>query len=223
MIELTSALTLAGVALVLGLVAGLVVGWMIHRQPQTRQPATEPGLEEMIRVWRETRSGALKIEMDGFRLQSAAEMSAPQRTRLRQAVTALREWLGEIGREQPVAATLRPAAARPANAAPAAVAPIEPQTNKISRNPVDIFARALQPAPKPLDEAPGMIAQIDAILQTRLERNPLQGRAIRLTEGADRGLVVWVGLDSYPGIDAVPDLAIRQLIKDCVAEWEQTN
>jgi hypothetical protein len=233
MIELTSALTLVGVALVLGLVAGVIVGWVIHRQPVTRQPVVEPGLEEVIRVWRETRSGMLKVEMDGYRLQSAAEMSAPQRTRLRQAVTALRQWLGEIGRDQPVTGALHPVTPRPPTARPANPAPpvaggnatplTEFQSNKINRNPVDIFARALQPAPKAPEEAPGMIAQIDAILQTRLERNPMAGRAIRLTEGVDRSLVVWVGLDSYPGIDAVPDPEIRKLIKECVAEWERTN
>ena len=36
-----------------------------------------------------------------------------------------------------------------------------------------------------------------------------------------KGLVVLVGINSYDGVDAVPDEEIRSLIRQCVKEWEQ--
>jgi len=72
-------------------------------------------------------------------------------------------------------------------------------------------------------EAPprSIAAQIDDILQEKLKDSPLAGRAIRLMELPNRGMVVMVGLNQYDGVEAVPDEEIRNLIRSAVAEWEE--
>jgi hypothetical protein len=34
---------------------------------------------------------------------------------------------------------------------------------------------------------------------------------------------VWIGLDRYSGIDAVPDPAVKELIRKAVIRWEERN
>jgi hypothetical protein len=87
---------------------------------------------------------------------------------------------------------------------------------------VNLLARALQsevrsPQPPPMSIA----AQIDEILQEKLETSPLNSKAIRLLELPGKGMVVMVGLDQYEGVDAVPDEEIQNLIRSAVAEWER--
>ena len=42
-----------------------------------------------------------------------------------------------------------------------------------------------------------------------------------ITEDPFKGVIVWVGLDKYEGIDDVPDKDIRIVIRAAVAEWEK--
>jgi hypothetical protein len=76
------------------------------------------------------------------------------------------------------------------------------------------------------DEAPGkpasMIEQINAILDRRLAGSSGDRRGIRLFEGTDGSVRVFVGLNSYE-IDSVPDEDVRQIIRDAVAEWEASQ
>jgi hypothetical protein len=65
-----------------------------------------------------------------------------------------------------------------------------------------------------------MVEQINAILEKRLLERPELSRGIRLAEGPGGAIKVYVGIDSYNGIDDVPGADIRQLIREAVAEWE---
>jgi len=91
-----------------------------------------------------------------------------------------------------------------------------------SLNTVDVLARALQPDLRSLEPPPlSITAQIDEILQEKLQDSPYATSLIRLVELPSKGVVVKVGMDQYEGVDAVPDEAIRQLIRSAVAEWER--
>ena len=73
------------------------------------------------------------------------------------------------------------------------------------------------PEPKALT----MIEQINEILQRLLPISPIAGKNVRITEDPFKGVIVWVGLDKYEGIDDVPDKDIRIVIRAAVAEWEK--
>jgi 2,3-bisphosphoglycerate-independent phosphoglycerate mutase len=78
-----------------------------------------------------------------------------------------------------------------------------------------------------LDEPPKrkmtIVEQVDEILQDLLKDSPLKAQNIRLTEIYNKGVVVWVGMQYFEGIDAVPNEDVKQLIKTAVKKWEVKN
>jgi hypothetical protein len=64
------------------------------------------------------------------------------------------------------------------------------------------------------------VAQIDSVLQTRLAGTPLAEKGIRLQESPEGGVLVWVGVEKYGGIDDVPDAQIKTALRAAIAEWE---
>lgn len=83
----------------------------------------------------------------------------------------------------------------------------------------DIISLALDADVPKFEYPKSLAAQVDEILQVKLEDHPLKNKAIRLLELPGQGMVVMVGLEKYPEIDAVPDEEIRFLIRESVAEW----
>jgi hypothetical protein len=91
----------------------------------------------------------------------------------------------------------------------------------IDRSPGARPVPAETPAKRAAPRRPAsMVEQINAILEKRLLERPELSRGIRLAEGPGGGIKVYVGIDSYNGIDDVPGADIRQLIREAVAEWE---
>jgi hypothetical protein len=68
-----------------------------------------------------------------------------------------------------------------------------------------------------------IVEQVDDILQTILHEEGLYNVNIRLTEMVNRGLVVWVGKEFFEGIDAVPDPAVKDYIRQAVKRWEASD
>jgi len=73
-----------------------------------------------------------------------------------------------------------------------------------------------EPEIKPLS----LISEIDDILQEKLSESPLSEKGIKLTENHKKEITIWVGLESYPAIEDVPDPEIQAIIKDAVQDWE---
>jgi hypothetical protein len=71
--------------------------------------------------------------------------------------------------------------------------------------------------------AESIAAQIDAILQARIENTSLAERGIKLQEIPGQGLVVMVGTEKYTDLTQVPDQQVRDAIAEAVAEWEKKN
>jgi hypothetical protein len=80
-----------------------------------------------------------------------------------------------------------------------------------------------RPAPEPPVSKPqSMVEQINRILEGKLHNLPKETRAIRIVEGLDGSVKVYIGVDSYP-IDEVPFEEVRILIRESVAEWEASQ
>jgi hypothetical protein len=202
-------------------------------QPPSSPPKTEtvtvddPGL---LRIKNE--NGSFVLDLDGQRVNPIS-LSSDQRKRLIDMLSILRPWLE--GRSAP-APSSKPAAPPP-SAPPATVEDRlsafggpAPESKLVSPKPAP---PAQQPAPspaarpgtiakedRPAAPASSIVGQIDSILQARLAGTPLEGRGIFLAQSQEGGVIVYVGLTRYNGIDDVPDPEIKAAIRAAISEWE---
>lgn len=169
------------------------------------KPATvkvdDPGL---LRIKNE--NGYITLDLDGSRVDTSA-LSAEQRKRLIEMLNLMRPWL----EGRPVAAPAAP----PAHQTQPRTAPVMPTAQPpASRSPV------LAKEDRPVAPAGSIVTQIDSVLQSRLVGTPLEDRGVFLTQSPEGGVMVYVGLTKYPGIDDVPDPEIKAAIRAAITEWE---
>lgn len=161
-------------------------------------PVLPPDEHSLLDVSRDD-AGSLRLRLDGERIE-ADVLTPDQRKRIIAVLTQIRPWL-----ETPAPAP------RPAQPAPA---------------PESRPAQSPRPVPPPVvdeDEpvAPqSIVAQIDAILHAQLAGTPLMEKGIRLQESPEGGVIVWVGIQKYEGIDGVPDDQIKGAIRAAISAWE---
>jgi hypothetical protein len=74
---------------------------------------------------------------------------------------------------------------------------------------------------KKIIEPVSIVSQIDEILQEMILKKGMGARGIQLKEDLRQGVLVWIGLDRFVGIDAVPDAEVRSMIREAVSVWEQ--
>jgi hypothetical protein len=169
----------------------------------------DPGL---LRIKNE--NGIMALDLDGERVDTSA-LSSDQRKRLIEMLSLMRPWLE--GKPvtppppQPKTATVSPKGSAPIPA-PAPVTPPSP------------FAAQKTPSiakeDRPAVSANSIVGQIDSILQQRLEGTPLEERGVFLAQSPEGGVMVYVGLTKYMGVEDVPDPEIKAAIRAAIEEWE---
>jgi hypothetical protein len=159
----------------------------------------------LIRLWMDN-DRSLKLELEGNSLEPQS-VTPEQRKRLIAVINQIRPWIDGS----------RPAQPAPQSAQPRPATPPAPQARppKPATPPA---AAAVSDEPRPA--ANSIVGQIDSILQEQLANSPLNNRAIRLMESPDGGVTVYVGLQRYQGVDAVPDPEIQQAIRAAISVWE---
>ncbi|MCL4562509.1 MAG: hypothetical protein M1281_18095, partial [Chloroflexi bacterium] len=178
--------------------------------------APGPQRAGQISFFRDRAGEPLQVEMDGKILGNAIELNGKQRQTLEELVLEVRTWLGY--------APQQPAVTPPAAFSGEANAEPEYLPSSFTAEPAVRAPSAGTPAVATAPgEAKSIVAQIDEILQEHLAGSALASRSIRLMEVPKEGVIVAVGVDHYPDIDAVPDPDIRAIIQTAVAEWEQNN
>ena len=215
--DLTGAILLTGIGIVIGFLFAALF-FTFRRRSSPEPPSQERVLtdsEGSIRIWREGVDRRLVIEMDGVSHYQGSELHTEQSRRITGLLRELHAWMdvspSPVSPTQPE--TFKPAASTTGD-----------ETKSTSLNPLKIFSRSLQPLEKTGSKDPDLsiVAQIDEILQAKLEGIHLDDQGIHLVEGPDQGMVIEVGLNRYTEIDAVPDERVRQLIRLSVAEWESS-
>ena len=66
-----------------------------------------------------------------------------------------------------------------------------------------------------------IVEQINDILQEKLKDHSALSKGIRLAEDPRQGVIVWVGLEHFVGVDSVPDPEVKAIVKAAVKEWER--
>lgn len=196
-----------------------------------------PGEQTVLEVTLE-RASKWHLELDGVRLDDPAAVPAEKRQRLVNIIVQIRPWLeGKLAAAAPEipaapAAPAPAAAAVPAvetaavkTTAPAVPTQAAPAAEALKLNAMRGFGSMIAgDSRKVVETRPtSIVSMIDAVLQTNLASSPLKDRGIRLEENPGGGVVVWVGVQRYDGIDAVPDPVIVAAIRGAIAEWEQNK
>lgn len=191
-------------------------------------PASPPAASDEIPIIDVSMApdGDLRLKMDGQRVNTST-LDAEQRKRLIAILTQMRPWL-EAPKPAPPPPRPQPAPATTQNAtselktSPPQVASSPKKT--ITPAPAADERPTAPPPPEDVDEpvsAPqSIVAQIDSVLQARLAGSPLKEKGIRLQESLDGGVLVWVGIDKYEGVDDVPDEEIKNALHAAIKEWE---
>jgi len=177
-------------------------------------PVDDPGL---LRIKNE--NGRLTLDLDGARVDTNA-LSNDQRKRLIEMLTLVRPWLE--GKPVHIPAPPAPVPSQPA-ASPIKSAPSSPQR----MHPPAAIPQSTAPRPtiiakedRPSAPAGSIVNQIDSVLQKRLVGTPLEDRGIFLAQSPEGGVIVYVGLTKFMGIDEVPDAEIKTAIRAAITEWE---
>lgn len=168
----------------------------------------DPGL---MRIKNE--GGYLTLDLDGTRVDTAS-LTPDQRKRLIEMLSVMRPWL----EGKPVAAPLKsPAAgsAQPSTPASPPLVPPSPASQPVASRPATIAKED-----RPIAPAGSIVTQIDSILQSRIAGTPLEDRGVFLSQSPEGGVMVYVGLTKYAGIDEVPDPQIKAAIREAITEWE---
>lgn len=222
MSELQLLILVAAIALATGFAIG---GWIFSGRSSAPNKMLAPDNDkmenELFHTWRDPLSGRMRIVIQGKPVNAANELSQESLASFQQDLAELNRWAGKqleassaseaiikVNSEQLVSANLPPTPT---------------SDSKPTRfNPLDVVAQALRSdVRKPESHPASIAAQIDEILQEKLEADSTITRAVRLLEIPGKGMVVMVGLDQYAGVDEVPDADVRTLIREAVAEWER--
>jgi hypothetical protein len=163
----------------------------------------------------------LTLDLDGARVDTRT-LSSDQRKRLIEMLNVMRPWLE--GKPvtpppppQPRSAST-PSAVSPPSTPSAAIQ--TPQPALSPSTPVTPRSPSIAKEDRPVAPANSIVGQIDAILQARLEGTPLDERGIFLAQSPEGGVMVYIGLTKYMGVEEVPDAEIKAAIRAAIAEWE---
>jgi hypothetical protein len=212
----------AVICLVIGFLAATLLGGLRNGSPappEADAPESDDRVE-VLRMLRPLGGGSLQVEMGGKTLNSAAKLNADQHAQVSMAMVDLYAWLEEGNQPPPkLEKPLSPPSTVPAEQG-------ESRTKKPVKAPtLNVFKALARTAKKEVTEkievAPlSLAAEIDDILQEKLEGSPQEERGIRLMDLPNQGMVIMIGLEKFTDVEAVPDEAIRGLLNEAVAEWE---
>jgi len=166
----------------------------------------QPGLLRLQSI-----NGQYALEMDGAPIRNG--LPPEGKKRLIELLTAIRPFL-ESAAPPPAPRPVAPVVDSPAAAVPA------PRVNPVANAaPVSPVTPAAKEEKKKISSL-SIVGQIDFILQERLLNSPLAQRGIHLTESAEGGLQVVVGLEKFATVDDVPYADVKSFIRAAITEWE---
>jgi hypothetical protein len=204
------------VILIIGIAFGAGVAWWMAGSRKSNSAKSDPapapdefaGLRarftEQVGVWHEKQSGKLVLRLDNQMLEQSGQLNSSQRARLE---ALIKEWLAWMGVAQAAPAPVQP----PVILVPPPAAAPTPSQPRVTTAP----AAAVPAKPK------SIVEQIDEILQEKLANSSSSNKGVRLVEDRVHGVVVWIGLDHYDGVDRVTDPEVRALLSESAQEWER--
>jgi hypothetical protein len=222
--DLAAITIIAVVCLGVGFALGTVIAASRSSASDKKEPPA-PGLQAVAHIWRKPDEKELLVQVGKKAYSSSLEFKRAGPVGGQDLIPGLRAWLGESPPNSVEIPAVTPSKSLGQTQIEGFPLPESPPENPARRSvfsPVEVISRVVaSEVPKIPPVQKSIPVQIDAILQEKLSASPLKDRGIRLLEFPGKGMVVMVGLDSYDGVDAVPDEEIRRLIRESAREWEQ--
>jgi hypothetical protein len=210
-----------------------------EEQEKKDKPAPSPQTETVIvddpgllRIKNE--NGSIALDLDGTRVNPSS-LSPEQRKRLIDMLSIMRPWLEgrSASASAPPTKTVPPTPSQPTSiserletfaGAPTQSKPAPVQSAPPPSRPIPPLTAprpsTIAKEDRPSVPANSIVGQIDSVLQARLEGTSLGERGIFLTQSPEGGVIVYVGLTRYNGVDEVPDPEIKAAIRAAISEWE---
>ena len=172
----------------------------------------DPGL---LRIKNE--NGYITLDLDGARVDTTA-LTSDQRKRLIEMLNLMRPWL----EGRPVSAPAVPPPAPSPQPRPVPNTPVIPTPPPQTPTPQPVAPRSgtIAKEDRPIAPAGSIVNQIDSILQSRIQGTSIEDRGVFLAQSPEGGVMVFVGLTKYSGVDDVPDPEIKAAIRAAIKEWE---
>ncbi|MCX6056260.1 MAG: hypothetical protein NTZ74_15360 [Chloroflexi bacterium] len=219
--------------LILAVIIGLLVGLLVASLFSTREsrssveqapPAdlAKDGFGKVVSLWYSPGGKRIVTELDGDYYRDFLVLSPDQKKRVQKILTQWSNWI--TSSEDLIAEKAAPGSQdQDSSPVDAEERPVFPQKNSkeisLDRNQTPFLETELLP---PETKKPDTIAgQISLILERLLETSSLKEKGIKLIENTHQGVDVWIGMEKFNGIEAIPYPEAQQLIKKAVAQWER--
>ena len=179
-----------------------------------QEPAIPPkhNLIEPVRFWRTASARKLMIEFEDSLVPIGGKLEDEEHSKLAMILVDLQDWVGLKSRIEQHENSVEPVVEKQE----------EPKPVRISYNPITMIRNAVTADAKPTTEGAliSIVEQINDELQKLLPDSEYAKSGLTLVEGPNKELQVKVGLNSYGGIDDVPEEGIRMIIRQAIEIWE---
>ncbi len=225
MLTFTTSIIIAVVCIIIGLGIGMILAMAFNRGGDNKKAdaSSDDRYTQVATLLRDSQDNSLLAEIDGRLYASAEPLNDGQREALEKTARDWYTWLRLA--PEPEVETPPPAprqAAAPTKTIPLAT-PARPETDRMGGMAVPLAVAASGKDKKLPVVEKSIVEQIDEILQDMVAGTPLSDKSIRLVEDPTQGVIVWIGLEHFEGINSVPDIEARTIIQAAVREWEKKS
>jgi hypothetical protein len=217
-------LVLVGVA---GILIGLLVSTIFKGDTKSNPDETQlpkkyadKGFAEAARLYYSPAVRKAITQLDGDFYPDFDALTPDQKKRVLRILQAWQEWSSQPQQPQPAAQGVTLPKLPDIQSEPE---PIETNRNVSVQqlpelNPKNVKATTGEPIiAKPLS----IFEQINEILEEVVANSPEKNRGIHLVDNGHEGVIVWVGLEKFNGVNEVPYPEVQALIRTAVARWEE--
>jgi hypothetical protein len=202
-------------------------------------------------LWSKTHDGPLYADVNGKPLHSPTELSPLERAKVDRAINNFQMWMGRpilrtgnTGSLPPQPEIIVPPVVEqsptaeisdtPANVESPEPPPTQEKVAEVVAPEIPAILEQEAPPVKPIPAVislkskpktnvqvtKSIVEQINDLIQDKITNTPLAETGIKIQE-TPKGVIVWIGNQSYPGLDTVPEGEAKQMIRKVVAEWEK--
>jgi hypothetical protein len=173
-------------------------------------PVQGEGGKQWLLLYRQPQSQALTLSLPEHEMAAVKDdLSPAELLAVKDMWVGLQHWLGNDAIVAPVLS--RPVPIVSASAEEAKNTGMGGLLFNRKREVADIV---------PMDS---IAVQINTVLQNMLLQENYQGTAIHLDENEAGDLVIWVGSQSYVGLENIPDVQVTEIVRRAAQRWTDQN